>query len=268
MFVRCRPLCVVVMMMVLPVFGTQAHGGEAETLAPTGPLRVGVYPGSPLSMVKDQRTGEARGISYDLGAQFAARLSVKVGYMTYQRIADVLDAMKNGKVDFTVSNATAARARDVDFSGTLLSLELGFLVPPRSVIDRAEDVDRAQTRVGVTKGSTSETTLPARLTKASVVAVENLKVAIAMLSQGELDAFATNKPTLFQMSDEMPGSRVLDGNWGLEHVAIAIPKGREQALAAVNEFVAGVRSDGSLWQAAVRAGLRGVVDPDQMAGER
>ncbi len=40
--------------------------------------------------------------------------------------------MKAGRVDFTVSNATPIRAQDVDFSQTLLSLELGYLVPANS----------------------------------------------------------------------------------------------------------------------------------------
>jgi len=36
-----------------------------------------------------------------------------------------------------------------------------------------------------------------------------------MLSCGELDTYATNKPTLFEMSDSMPGARVLDENWAI-----------------------------------------------------
>ena len=46
-----------------------------------------------------------------------------------------------------------------------------------------------------------------------------------MFERRELDLFATNKPTLIQMSDQMPGARVLDGRWGVEHIAIAIPVG-------------------------------------------
>src|SRR3954471_297594 len=91
-----------------------------EVLAPTGKLRVGAYPGSPLSMVQDSKTGGTNGLSIDLGTALAKRLGVPVERVTYQRIADVLDGMKAGEVDFTVSNATPARARDVAFSQTLL----------------------------------------------------------------------------------------------------------------------------------------------------
>jgi hypothetical protein len=36
--------------------------GFVAVLAPTGKLRVGVYPGSPLSMLTDRTTGDVRGL--------------------------------------------------------------------------------------------------------------------------------------------------------------------------------------------------------------
>ena len=103
-----------------------------EVLAPKGKLRVGAYLGSPLSMVRDSKTGEIHGLSIDLGKELAKRLDVPFEQVSYQRIADVLAGMKAGDVDFTVSNATPARAVDVNFSQTLISLELGYLVPADS----------------------------------------------------------------------------------------------------------------------------------------
>jgi len=80
-----------------------------------------------------------------------------------------------------------------------------------------------------------------------------------MLSGGELDAYATNKPTLFEMADAMPGAWVLDGNWGLEHMAIAIPRGREQALPFVAGSLNEVQANGLLRKIQQDAGLRGAV---------
>jgi hypothetical protein len=88
---------------------------------------------------------------------------------------------------------------------------------------------RPGVRIGVTKGSTSERTLPTRFRDAKVVPAENVKIAVEMLNRGELDTYATNKPTLFEMSDAMPGARVPDGNWGLEHMAVAVPKDASKA---------------------------------------
>src|SRR6266851_5464359 len=74
-------------------------GNEKELLAPKGSLRVGVYPGSPTSMVVDPATKRTHGLTYDLGAEFARRLQVPVEYVTFQRVADVVGAIKNGEVD-------------------------------------------------------------------------------------------------------------------------------------------------------------------------
>jgi polar amino acid transport system substrate-binding protein len=230
-----------------------------EILAPKGKLRVGAYLGSPLSMVKDSRTGEIHGLSVDLGKELAKRLDVPFEQVNYQRIADVLEGMKAGDVDFTVSNATPARAADVAFSQTLLSLELGYLVPAASPIATITDVERPGIRVGVTQGSTSQGTIPKLLPNATVVAAQNLKRAMEMFERRELDVFATNKPTLFEMSDQMPGARVLDGRWGVEHIAIATPKGREAALEYLRRFVEEAQTSGLLSQAAERAGLRGIL---------
>jgi polar amino acid transport system substrate-binding protein len=57
----------------------------------------------------------------------------------------------------------------------------------------------------------------------------------------------------------MPGARILDGNWGLEHMAIAIPKGREDGLPFVAAFVKEVQANGLLEQIQKQAGLRGAV---------
>ncbi|MEH2569071.1 transporter substrate-binding domain-containing protein [Bradyrhizobium sp. AZCC 2289] len=237
-------------------------GDEKELLAPKGSLRVGVYPGSPTSMVTDPATKQTHGLAYDLGAEFARRLQVPVDYVTFQRVADVVSAIKNGEVDFTVTNATPARANDVSFSPPVISVELGYLVPANSPISRADDLDRPGVRIGVTKGSTSERTLPARFRNAKIVPAESVKLAVGMLDRGELDTYATNKPTLFEMSDSIPGARVLNGNWGLEHMAIAIPKGREQGLAFVAAFVKEVQSNGLLERIQQQAGLRGAVNAE------
>jgi polar amino acid transport system substrate-binding protein len=233
--------------------------GARDVLAPTGKLRVGAYPGSPTSMVQDLKTGETHGLSVDLGKELARRLDIPVEIVKFQRIADVLEAMRAGGVDIAVTNATPARAQDVTFSQTLLSIELGYLVPAASTITTIAEVNKSGVRVGVSQGSTSERTLPKLLSEVTVVPAQNLKVAIEMLGRRELDAFATNKAILFEMSDQMAGAKVLDGRWGVEHLAVAIPKGRDGALEYLSRFVTDVQNSGFLAEATKRAGLRGSV---------
>jgi polar amino acid transport system substrate-binding protein len=233
--------------------------GDTELLAPTGHLRVGVYAGSPTSMVTDPNTRQVHGVTYDLGKEFAARLNVPVEYLQFPRIADVIDAIKDGKVDFTVTNATPVRAKNVGFSQILLAVELGYLVPANSAISRAEQIDGPGVRIGVTKGGTSERVLSAKFKDAKFLPAESVPAAINSLRNGELDVYATNKAILFQMLQALPGARILDGNWGQEHMAIAVPKGREAAQQRLDSFVRDVQSNGLLEQIEANAGLKGTV---------
>jgi len=242
---------------IISLVGAPARAdGEARLLAPSGTLRVGIYPGSPTSMVTDA-AGKPHGLAYDLGAALAKRLGVTVDYIRFQRVADIVTAIHDGQVDFTVTNATPARANEVSFSQPVLAIELGFLVPANSPISKVEDIDRPGVKIGVTKGSTPERALPTKFKDATIVPADSVKVAIAMFGRGEIDLYATNKPTLFEMSDQMPGARILDGVWGAEHMAIAIPRGREAALPLLNSFVTEEQSSGALDTIQQQAGLRG-----------
>lgn len=231
-------------------------------LAPTGTLRVGVYPGSPSSLVRDARTGETAGIALELGQALGKRLGVPVRVVEFTRGPLVLDALKAGQVDFTVTNATESRAREMDFTPPLIQVELGYLALSGSPIASAANVDRPGVRVGVSQGSTSQTTLTGQFKSAAVVPALSLKQAQEMLLQQQIDVFATNKAILFEMADELPGSHILEGRWGLENLAIAIPKRREAGRALLQQFAHEARSSGLLHSAVRRSGLRGTAPLD------
>jgi polar amino acid transport system substrate-binding protein len=172
-------------------------------LAPSGKLKIGVYNGSPTSMVRNPKTGEAKGLTLEMGRSLAAKLGVGVEIREYPRLAQVIDALKVGEVDFTITNASPARALEIDFTPTLVSLALDHIVMPGSRVKTVADVDQPGVRLGVSQG---------------------------------IDAFETNRAMLFELSDQVPGSRVLDGRWGLEHLAIGVPKKREAAMPYLREF--------------------------------
>ena len=95
---------------------------------------------------------------------------------------------------------------------------------------------------------------------ATVVASPSVPAGEEMLKAGEVDVFAANKANLFDLSDKMAGSRVLDGRIGADEVAIALPKGREAGMAYVRKYIEDAKSEGLINAAVQRAGLRGAVD--------
>ena len=239
-----------------------------QALAPTGTLRIGVYLGSPTSMVIDPQTKEKKGVAIGLGTELAKQLGVPFELVEYPRLAEILIAMKtdagSAKVDITFTNATPVRAKDVDFTAPLINLELGYLVPRASPIQNVSDVDKAGVRVGVAQGSSSQAALGKAFKAAALSTTPSLKVAGEQLVAGKLDAFATNKAILFELLDSLPAGqfRILDDRWGLEHLAIAIPKNREVAAPFMKDFTRAAVSGGLLQNIIESAGLRGTAKGD------
>jgi polar amino acid transport system substrate-binding protein len=207
--------------------------------------------------VRNPVTGETKGVAVDLGRAMAEGLGVPSILVEFPNNAEALAAVKEGRADFAFTNATPARANDMDFSPALFVVEQGYLVANGSSLDSAAAVDQSGIRIGVARGSTSEREL-ARIVKAgTVIPVPSLKDAARMLAEGSLDAFATNKAILHELSDSVPGSRVLPGAYGRESFAIGIPKGRELALPWLRRFVDEAKAAGQVARAVEHAGLRG-----------
>jgi polar amino acid transport system substrate-binding protein len=263
------PVPKLLLAMAVAAFATAGYAADPPSpdaaakaaLAPTGTLRIAVYVGTPTSLLADASPDERKGIGHDLGIALATKLGVPYEVVIYPKNVEALDAVKMGRADFGFTNATAARAKDMDFGPPLFAVEQGYIVPPGSLITRAEEIDRARMRVAVTQGSTSDSVLTRELKNAIVIRAPTISDAREMLARRKADAFATNKAILYEMSDSLPGSTVLEGRWGLENFAIAIPKGRDDGMAFLSRFSKQSVADGSVKRAIERAGLRGTVNP-------
>ena len=113
----------------------------------------------------------------------------------------------------------------------------------------------------MSQGSSSQSALGQRLQQARVVPAVSLEQAQQLLKSGQIDAFATNKGILFDMAAKLPAYRVLDDRWGLENLAVAVPKGREAGRAFLQAFTEQVTRQGQIKAMAERAGLRGMATP-------
>jgi len=235
---------------------------EPLDFAPSGELRMGLYSGSPSSLVINPSTNERVGLGYELGLEFSKAQRLKYAPIVYPKNADVFNAAKDGSVDLIFTNATPVRAQSLQFSKPVVRIERGYLVSSKGTIRSAVDIDRTGVRVGVSVGSSSETELPKILKLAMIVQTTSIAGAIGMLKNGELDAFSTNKGILFEMADQWAQAQVLDDVLGYEHIALGIPKARAVDMLVVNNFIDELRRNGQLKKMIERAGLRGVKDDE------
>ena len=230
-----------------------------QALAPTGKLRVGLQLGSPHNVIRDSASGEMKGVGYDLGKELARRMEVPVEPVMYPSIGALLDGGKSGAWDVAFVGFSPARAKEWDFTALHMEMEFGYLVPAGSSISTMADVDRPGIRVAVQEKSQPEIFLSRILKNASLVRGSSLAGTLEMLKSGRADAIFSIKPSLFEASNQLPGSRVLDGDAGLDPHAMVMPKGRGPGVAYAHQFIEDAKSRGLVKHAIERAGMRGAI---------
>jgi polar amino acid transport system substrate-binding protein len=242
--------------------------GERQALAPTGKLRVALQQGNPLNLVRDSATGEMKGLGFDLGKELALRIGVPFEPVLYPAIGALLDGGKSGAWDVSHFGFTPERAKEFDFAPVHLEVEFGYLVPGGSSIITMADVDRAGIRVVVQEKSGPDAFFTRTLKTAVIVRAPSNPEALEALKSEKADVMGSIKPILFEMSDQLSGSRVLDNRPGIDPHAMAVPKGRDLGIAYLRQFIEEAKSDGVIKAAIERAGLRGVVvAPTQTIGK-
>lgn len=230
-----------------------------RALAPTGVLRVGLIDGAPANVVRDRASGELKGVGHDLGLELARRLGVPFDPVLYPSVGALLEGGRAAHWDVTFNGVTADRAQYLDFTAPHLEIEFGYLVPAGSRILAFEEVDRPAVRVAVPATGAADVLLSRSLRSATLVRGAGLPGTLEVVRSGKADVLAANKPNLFEVMRELPGSRMLDGRPGSETQAMLIPKGRDGALPYARRFVEEAKRDGLVQAAIERAGLRGAV---------
>jgi polar amino acid transport system substrate-binding protein len=238
---------------------TAATTQVRQALAPTGKLRVGLQLGNPLNVIRDSASGEMKGVGFDLGRELAQRIGVPFEPVLYPSVGALLDSGKSGAWDVAYVGFSPERAREWDFSALHVEVEFGYLIPGGSSISTMADVDRSGIRVAVQERSGPDVFFSRTLRNAVVIRASSNPGALEAVKSGRADVMGSIKPILFEMLNELPGSRVLDGRPGIDPHAMAMPKGRDLGVAYARQFIEDAKSDGLVKAAIERAGLRGVI---------
>ena len=113
-----------------------------------------------------------------------------------------------------------------------------------TVITRFDDAKHA--RIGVMVGTTGEMIAKTRFPDAKVQSFDDIMDSVSAMKSGKLEAVITTYPTAIMVTKRHPEFRVLSEALKEEFDAIAVRKGDDALLAAVNDVIAGLKSDGTL----------------------
>jgi polar amino acid transport system substrate-binding protein len=243
---------------VFAVHAQPASDPRVADLVQSGKLRVGLGLGTPALALKDPKTGEVRGPPLDLASALAMKIGVQLEPVEYPRPGAVLQGVQNNEWDVTFLVAAPARLAQADFSPPYMQTDDTYLVSAGSAKHSVMDMDQTGARIAVPRGDGSDMILSKMLKHAELARMESIAAAVEMVRTGQVDAYAAPRAVLLAMSNELPGSRVLDDGFAdIVYVAM-VPKGKTGRIAYVSTFIEEAKHSGLVQQTIDRYGLKGI----------
>jgi polar amino acid transport system substrate-binding protein len=238
-----------------------AHGARADDrdIAPGGTLRAVFLGNNPAQAVQDPATGVIRGASADLARDLARRINTPVDIKPVANPKAVIDAVSAGEADIGFVAFAPERVGTVEFSQVYMLVQQSFIVPDNSRIRSVKDIDAAGLRISGGAGDSVTLYLKRKLKQATLIETDNTPAdAKRRFLANEIDAFGANRQRLTAMLKDMPGYHILpDSLFGVPQTII-VPKGKPEALAAVNRFIDEARGSGFLQSAIEKSGVIGL----------
>jgi polar amino acid transport system substrate-binding protein len=233
----------------------------AGTVAPTGTLRAALITSNPV-LVTRRSDGTLGGVSVAIARALAAYLGIPVDLKPYDNPARYNESLAMDDWDIGLAARDPSRAEHLAFSVTFMEVDNGYVARPGAAANHAEEVDLPGVKIAVANGSAPHTVLRRLIKNAEIVAVPGgFEPAREVLATGKADVYGENLHLAHRIADALSGARVLPGRFNVVQMAIGVRKRGAAALPAIDQFVIGIRSDGTVQRAIVEADLRGVRVP-------
>jgi polar amino acid transport system substrate-binding protein len=234
-------------------------------LVHAGEVRFGLFP---PQYYKDAKAGRLKGVWVEIACELAARIGVKAVLLEFSTPPAVVKCMNDGKCDIGFLGFDPARAGQVQgFSPPFVRVEYTYLVRKHSAIRSIADTDNRGVRIAAVNNHASTLTLSRMLKHAEMIAADTPNAAFDMLRSGRVDAWASVRPALLDYSAHLPGSRVIEGNFGANLPAVVVAKGQAARLAYISEFIENAKASGLIQQAIDRGGQAGYQMPPPAKSE-
>jgi len=227
-------------------------------IAPGGVLRVAYLGGNPAQAVRDS-TGVIRGASADVARELARRIAVPVEFKPLANPKAVIEAVTGGEADIGFIAYAPERVGTVEFSQAYMLSGQSFLVLEESNIRTTADVDRAGLKIAGGHADSISLFMKRKFKHATLSEISHDTAEIKrLLLAKEIDAFGANRQRLANIVKESPGFRILPDNLFGVPQTIIVPRGKGEALAAVNRFIDDIRASGLLKKSVDASGVAGL----------
>ncbi len=238
--------------------------------APTGALRAAINLGNPI-LANATPGHKPKGVSVDLAHGFAERLGVPLEMVVLDAAGKSVDAVARGTADIGFFAVDPARGADIAFTAPYVLIEGSYLVHEQSTIRSNEEVDRAENRVVVGKGSAYDLYLTRELKCAQVVRAPTSPTVIDTFIAEKAEVAAGIKQQLEADAARIVGLRLLPGRFMVIRQAMGVPKSRGAITVSIlSRYVEEMKESGFVAESLKRHRIAGasVAPADHTAGSR
>lgn len=233
----------------------------SAVLCPTGTLRAALIASNPV-LVTRHADGSVGGVAVAVARALAGHMGVPIELKPYDNPARYNESLNADDWDVGLAARDPSRAEHLVFSSTFMEVDNGYVARSGAIPITAEDVDRTGMKIAVAQGSAPHAVLRRLIKNAEIIEVPGgFEAAREALASGKADVYGENLHLAHRIADALPGSRVLPGRFNVVQMAVGVRKRATSALPIVDEFVRGIRSDGTVQKAIAEAALRGVRIP-------
>lgn len=208
-----------------------------EQLAPTGVLRAAINFGNPILANRHPSSGAPTGVSVDLATQLAALLDVQIQFVLYEAAGDVVAGCERGEWDVAFVARDPVRGKGIEQTRPYILIEGAYLVPQHSLIQSNDEVDVANTRVVVGKGSAYDLFLTRTIQHATILRAPTSPEVVGTMLKEQCEVAAGVRQQLEADAKRLGGLRMLPGRFMVIEQAMGTPKGRTAGAQLLQEFV-------------------------------
>jgi arginine/ornithine transport system substrate-binding protein len=216
-------------------------------------LRVGVAARDPPFSFADF-DGSLHGFNVDIAQALCDRLQIRCTYVPLG-LGDPVERLQNRQVDLLVASLaiTEARRRVVDFTTPYYRAPSRFIAAKGAIVDPSPEAMAGRT-IGVHRGTVQDGYVTALYAAGSTIQRYSYKEDLFIdLALGRLDAVLVDTPAgaaAFLATDlgagyEFVGPELDDAKWFGDGRGIAVRKGDDELLGALDDALKTLEADGS-----------------------
>ncbi|WP_034550970.1 transporter substrate-binding domain-containing protein [Carnobacterium funditum] len=242
------------LLLIFPLLLSAACGSKnlaaldvTERLEDNPKITWGVKVDTSLFGLYNIETAEIEGFDIDIAKALTKEITGDAKNANFVEVTSKtrIPLLKNGNIDAIIATMTISeeRKKQVDFSDVYFAAGQALLVPKDSTIQSVSDLNSETTVLSV-KGSTSAANIREHAPDATVLELENYSEAFTALQSGQGDAMTTDNAILLGIIAKNPGYRLAGDNFTDEPYGIAINKGQDNFVQAVNAALQTIKENG------------------------